>query len=181
METTTGRFARVGRWGANVAIAALLVLMLLQTCPGVPDWLFWRPRAYAELLGLQQNNWSMFTPAPDSENHRLRASIWYYDGHHVVWRSPDYDQQSWWERFVGHRRSEYIDEIHSPFYAPALPGLARWLGETNRKTAGVEGRLETIAIHVESTTIPDPRIKGWKRHRPEKFEHSSLLFSEDYP
>jgi len=172
---------RLRRWGMNALVALVLALMLLETTPGVPQWLSWRPHMLAEGLGLWQFTWSMFTPEPDNENHRLHATIEYYDGHTAQWRSPEYRAESWWQRFVGHRRSEYIDEIHSPWYGPAHPGFARWLTDLHRQDASEAGRPKHIEIYVETTDIPDPRIRGWKPHRPAKFEHETLLFMEDYP
>ncbi len=172
---------RAKKWGANALIAVVLALMVLQMAPGVPDWILWRPHTLAEATGLWQFTWSMFTPAPDAENHRLRATIEYYDGRTVQWRSPEYREESWWQRFVGHRRSEYIDEIHSPYYDAALPGMARWVIASHRADESERGRPKRIEIYIEATDIPDPRLKGWQPHRPAKFESETLVFTEDYP
>lgn len=179
--STNGRWHRLQRWGTNALIASLLALMLLQTMPGVPEWLGWRPRAIADATGLWQFNWSMFTPDPDNENQRLRATITYHDGQTIEWQSPMWHEQSAWQRFVGHRHSEFFDQLYSPFNGPALPGFARWLAQSQRLNLSEDGRPQHIEIYLETTTIPDPRFGGWQAHRPATYEDVTLLHEEDFP
>ena len=173
---------RLKTWLANGCIAVLLGLLLVQVWPATPEWLSWRPRIVADALGLWQGTWGMFTPNPDSDNHRLRAVIEYYDDVWIEWTSPVFREQSQWERFVGYRRSEYIDEVRTTFNEPGWPGFARWLAKTERPDAAGPSRVKYIGIYVDSYDIPDPRIKGWKRRADlSTYDRQSLMYSEDFP
>lgn len=173
---------RARRSWTNALIALALGLMLVQTWPGVPYWLSWRPRIVADATGLWQAPWGMFTPEPDDENHRLRATIEYHDGRRVEWQSPTWADESHWQRFTGHRRAEYIDNIRTPYYAPALPGMAAWLARTHRTNFEEAGRPRRVEIHAEYYNIPDPRLNGWKvRSLSPAYEHQTQLYAEDYP
>jgi hypothetical protein len=172
---------RLRTWGANGAIVALLALMFVQTCPGIPQWLSWRLDAVASLLGLWQAGWKMFAP-PDAENHRLRAVLTYAGGRRVEWQSPDLQAQSTFARFTGHRRSEYVDAIRDPFHSPAWPGFARWLARTEGGTVEqTVARIERVEIHVDYVDIPDPRLHAWPAHDAPAERSTSLLYEEDFP
>jgi hypothetical protein len=173
---------RVRLWATNVVIGLLLALMFVQTFPGVPQWLSWRPRILADLTGTWQNSWGVFTPQPDNENHRLWAVIEYHDGHHAEWHSPEWSEQTHWQRFVGHRRSEYLDSIRDPFNTPALTGFAQWLAKTLREDATGPRRMKHVEIFAKYYNVDDPRIKGWQR-RPATpvYANETMIFTEDYP
>jgi hypothetical protein len=161
---------------ANTIIVVVLALMLLQAWPGVPIWLSWGPTYVADLLGLSQGTWSMFTPDPDNENHRLGAIIEYEDGLIVEWESPYWPDQNSFERFAGHRRSEYIDAMRNSMNSGALDGLAAWLARTQRQDGGTLA-TKRVEIFVKHQDIPDPRLRGWKlREGPPTYSRRTELY-----
>jgi hypothetical protein len=179
---TSAAWQRGRIWGLNGLIALLLLLMVLQAWPGVPDWLSYHPQRLADLTGLSQSKWGMFTPEPDNENHRLYAVIEYHDGRRVEWHSPDWPQQSNWSRFWSHRECEYYEQMRTPFFSPALPGFAAWLIKTHRQDPSDVGRAKHIEIHAQYYDLRDPRLGGWRIPAgPPVYDQSTELFSEDYP
>jgi hypothetical protein len=171
-------------WFTNSLIALSLVLLLVQTCPGVPYWLSWRPQVLADATGTWQVKWNMFSPDPDRQNHRIRALIEYHDGEVVHWQSPEWPDQSNWERFVGHRRSGYINAVQLPQFKEALPGLAHWLARTHRHNDTQLGRPKLVQIFVDYYDIPDPRLRGWNWRPIEgyaRYEHKTLIHQESFP
>ena len=100
------------------------------------------------------------------------------------WQSPDWLEQSTWERFVGFRDSEYINSLRSRGNKPALPGLARWLARTNCRNDTPLGRPELVKIYIDHYDIPDPRLHGWNWKPPERavrYEHQELVYEEFFP
>lgn len=144
---------------AWLAIAAILWTIVCDALPMAPE--SWQVAAgrVAARLGIGQGQWSMFTP-PDRANHRLWVELTLRDGQVIKDPFPDLTKQSIWQRFVGHRRSEYVDNaIMSGRQHPAVwEALA---SDMVRRHGQKGGGVAKIRIIVALAPIPDPTGDVW--------------------
>ncbi len=172
----------LGRWFVNGIVATMLVLMIAQGMPGMPEWLGQRAAWLGNRTGLWQSGWSMFAPDPDSMNHHIRAAIWYWDGSSTSWDAPQWRERSLWRKFTGARELEYYDAAESPYNEPALSGLARYLSAQLRPGPEQAHRPKRVEIWVDVYKIEDPDEHGWQPiDQPLPLTKSYLLYEEDYP
>ena len=156
---TDGLWPRLKRWMVNGVIVVLLAMVLCDAMPCAPDT--WQALVVPVVnrLGIGQGRWTMFSP-PDGENHRLRAELTLRDGRILDWHVPDLTQQSVWQRFVGHRRSEYVDNaiVFGKQYPETWEVLALRLREQYQR----DGHdVVLVRVIVEQATIPPPSGSFW--------------------
>lgn len=171
-----GRWPRLQRWLENTAIVALLAIVLCDALPFPDEW-----RAVSVLLanrlGIGQGRWTMFSP-PDAENDRIRAELTLRDGRTLdIWLSPDLTRQSLWQRFVGHRRSEYLDNliVFGRQYPEAWQVRAEALV---RQYAGQGGGVKSIRIIRQCSTILPPSGDTWS---PASQVQEEVVLRRRYP
>jgi len=156
---TDGLWSRLKLWLANGVIVVIVAMVVCDAMPFSPD--AWQAAVVPVIngLGIGQGRWTMFSP-PDGENHRLRAELTLRDGRILDWQSPDLTRQSTWQRFVGHRRSEYVDNaiVFGKQYPETWEVLALRLREQYER----EGHdVVLVRIIVEQATIPPPSGSNW--------------------
>lgn len=122
----------------------------------VADWLVEKTVPLANLTGVATSSWSMFAPAPDATNHRLRAKIEYRDGTTVEWRSPDWPRLSCWRRFWTSRELEYIDKLSYGSPQVRWFAFADYLATQNRRNSEPEGAPQRVTFIMEEALIEDP-------------------------
>lgn len=176
---------RAVRWRtiARNALAGTFVALLIgDGVPLVPA----RFRAWihplVRSLGITQTHWELFAPNPDSQNHQLTARVEFADGSVADWQTPDWRQESSWQRMLSHRYSKYFDNIRNPGYAEFWPTLADYIvRETQRaRTSAVPPRKVTITIR--EGTIPDPRFYPWPPVRERTpLDGAWVLHTQEYP
>jgi hypothetical protein len=172
----------LGKIVVNFALALLLVLMFVQTLPGVPDSLVWYASWFANRTCVAQHGWSMFAPDPDSMNHHIRAVIRYWDGRTVTWDAPEWKERTLWRKFTGARELEYFDSIEAAFNEPALEGFADYLARTHRENAELVGRPKRVEIWIDIYNHNHPDRDGWRPLSGKiPLTRSSLMWERDYP
>ena len=168
------------RWTARGIIVVVLALVICDALPLIPDdvriWL----SPVARRLGIDQGRWSMFSP-PDGANHRVWAELTLRDGQVIEHTFPDLTRQSVWERFVGHRRSEYVDNAIT--LGQQHPAVWEGLGDDLvRQHAGNGGGVSRIRIMVELSSIPPPAGSIWPRRAAEHpFDDQRVVYRRKYP
>jgi hypothetical protein len=173
------RWPQFKRWTANSVIVILLVLLVGDAMPWAPESV----RAWTEpavnRLGIGHGRWSMFSP-PDRANHRLRAEITLRDGRVVPHAFPDLQAQSVWQRFIGHRRSEYVDNaiVVGRQYPDVWNHLSDYLA---RQYAGNGGGVAQVRIIVELAIIPSPGSSPWlPRQTNLPYDDQRVVYREKY-
>src|SRR2546429_3395639 len=116
----------------NVLIAAILMIVVIDTLPQSPSALRQAIGPIAARLGINQGLWTLFAPDPDRTNTQLKAEITYRDGERRQWQGPKWRQVSAWEKWIGHRRREWFDHIISQTAAMAWDPWCRYLARILR-------------------------------------------------
>lgn len=172
-------WARLKRWTANGVIVVILALLIGDQMPLVPD----RVRGWivpvVNRLGIGQGPWSMFAP-PDRVNHRLRAEITLRDGRLLTQPIADVQSLSPWQRFVGHRHSEYADNaiVTGRQYADVWDHLADHLA---REHASEGGGVAQVRIIVELSPVPPPGSGPWlPRDHSFPYDDQRVVYREKY-
>jgi hypothetical protein len=107
---------------------------------------------------LWQGTWNLFAPIPDHQNHRLHADIVYDDTTVVEWNSPEWQSQTPWQRFTGHRESEFIENIWLDTNSVAWRDFARYL----QQHAGLPDSIpDRVILSVNTGDVPDPGQTPW--------------------
>ncbi|HUE73672.1 MAG TPA: hypothetical protein VMP01_22530 [Pirellulaceae bacterium] len=169
----------IQRCCANAAIVALLAIIVSEAFRFVPDRLRALAVVAANRLGIGQGAWVMFAP-PDQVNHRVRAEITLQDGRLIVHPFPHPAEQSSWQRFVGHRRSEYVDNavVFGRQYRELWEGCADYLA---RQYAHQGGGVAQVRIVVEFAHIPAPASTPWPpRDEPLPFDDGEVVVRRKY-
>lgn len=171
---------RLRLFGVNLLIAAALALVAIEAIPQSPPAVRSAVQPLTRRIGLAQG-WNLFTP-PDRVNTRLRAEINYADGKAMAWRSPDWPKFSPAQRFVMHRRAEWLDNIWGAGDSPALTSWARHLARSQRPDAPDADRGVEVKIIIDQAPIPSAEIRPWTSWRsPAKFDESTTLAIEKLP
>jgi hypothetical protein len=161
-------------------IVALLVVFALDTLPCTPEPVRRAMEPLLDSSGLWQGTWSLFAPIPDARNHRLRADLYFVDGTHRVWNSPDWSSQSSWQRFVGHRHSEYFEKIWEDENSAAWPAFAQDLMRRERASMPSAPAPSQVALTVIWGDVAPPSADGWNRgHGP--LDNERTFFRLIYP
>lgn len=177
MLTFWKRTSRVLAW---LAIAATVWIIFCDALPIAPE--SWQVAAgkVAARLGIGQGHWSMFTP-PDRVNHRLRWELTLRDGQVIEDHFPDLTTQSLWQRFAGHRRSEYVDNAitvarqHPAIWEALASDLVRNIGEKG-------GGVAKIRIIVALAEIPDPSGDVWDSTSKELiYDDERVVYRRKFP
>ena len=173
--------SRLRRWIVDQFIVIILLVFALDTLPCTPEPVRNLMRPLLNTTGLWQGTWSLFAPIPDSRNHRLRADFFYADGSHRVWNSPDWRTQSPWQRFVGHRESEFLEKLAEDENTSAWPGFAQSLV----KRESPKQQPERVELSIMWHEIPPPG-DAWPTttdpvpFEPASFDQERLFFTLVY-
>ena len=148
--------ARVRRRLVDAFIAGVLLLFVLDTLPCTPGRVRDVLAPLLNVTGLWQGTWSLFAPIPDARNHRLRADLFYADGSHRVWNSPDWRSQTPWQRFRSHRESEFIENVWDEENSAAWQGFAEFLARQHSGAAATDERPVRVELSVRWGDVPPP-------------------------
>ncbi len=173
-------WTKIKRWTARGIIVAVLAVVIGDAMPLVPEEIRIGLAPLARRLGIDQGLWSMFSP-PDGANHRVWAELTLRDGRVIKHRFPDLTEQSAWQRWVGHRRSEYVDNaITLGQQHPAVwEGLADYLARQHADQGGGVGRMRII---VELSPIPVPAGSVWpSRSAALPFSDQRVVYRRKFP
>lgn len=155
-------WSRLRLIATNLLIGGLLFLMLVEALALSPHALQERIQPAVRLLGIQQN-WDLFAPVPDKMNVRYQAEIEYADGQTAAWNSPDWRSQTLWQRWTGHRRGEWLDNISRTENSTAWPTWARHLAQTARPNDPHAASGATVKIIIEERPTRSPELKPWRK------------------
>ena len=145
------------------ALAAVTVVTFaLDTLPCTPSKVRNWMKPLIDMTGLWRGTWNLFAPIPDSRNHRLRADLYYPDGTHRAWNSPDWRSQSTWQRFVGHRETEFLEKISEEVNRAAWHDFAMSVARQESLRMKLPQKPEKIVLSVIWGDIPPPEGDGWK-------------------
>jgi hypothetical protein len=176
------RFDRIRLVAVNGLIAALFALILIDALPLSPLALHHAIQPIVQRLGIQQGKWNMFTPEPDSINHRLRAEITYRDGQKAVWQTPEWRSQRPWQRWIGNRHQEWHDRMLTQEAAPAWEAWARSLARSLRPDLTDADRGAEVRITYQEAPIPPAEERPWTTWRePPPFGEAWTLTIEKFP
>ena len=171
---------RLRRWLANAVILALLLMVLCDAMPIAPDECQAVVVPIVNRLGIGQGRWTMFSP-PDGDNHRLRAELTLRDGRLLDWRSPDLTRQSVWQRFIGHRRSEYIDNAIT--FGKQHPETWDVFADRLKREYELQGHdVVRIRVIVALANLPPPSGTLWpSRMKEVPFDDQRVVVRRKYP
>lgn len=150
------------RWLINLFAIVVLSCFALDTLPCTPAPIRTAINPLLDSLGLWQGTWKLFAPIPDSQNHRLRADLYYADGTHHVWNSPEWRSLSRWQRFVGHRQAEFLDKITEESFSAAWQDFARSIGRSESSRRKMPDQPVKIVLTKIWGEIPPPEGDVWK-------------------
>lgn len=151
------------RWEllVNGFVVVLLVLFALDTMPCTPQPVRQLIQPLLNLTGLWQGQWTLFAPVPDARNHRLRAEIKFVDGTQRIWQSPAWRTLSPWQRFIGHRESEFLEKIWEDDNSRAWPAFAQDLVRREQSLMDSPPEPERVVLSVLWNEIPPPAGERW--------------------
>jgi hypothetical protein len=141
---------------ATFAFVVVSGFVVLDAAPrwGVARTLAERIDPVMDVTGLWQGPWTLFAPDVDKVNMRVSAQVVFLTGVKTVWRSPDWERMSAWERFESFRYQEYVDNIRSDDNAGAWIPLARHLARMlPSRTTGPVVKVTLTRLWAE---IPPP-------------------------
>jgi len=145
------------------ALAAVIVVVFaLDTLPCTPGAVRNLIDPLIDTTGLWQGTWNLFAPIPDSRNHRLRADLFYPDGTHRVWNSPDWRSQSTWQRFVGHRETEFLEKISEDVNSSTWNDFVMSVARQESLRMTFPQKPVKIVLSVIWGDIPLPEADAWK-------------------
>jgi hypothetical protein len=177
---TDGFWPRLKRWLANGVIVVIVVMVLCDAMPFAPDR--WQAAVVpiVNRLGIGQGRWTMFAP-PDGANHRLRAELTLRDGRVLHWHAPDLTQQSVWQRFVGHRRSEYVD--NAIVFGKQYPETWEVFADRLMRQYEEQGHdVVRVRVIVELANLPPPSGSVWPpRSKELPFDDQQVVIRRKYP
>lgn len=142
--------------------AAIVLIFALDTLPCTPSAVRNLMEPLIDTTGLWQGTWNLFAPIPDSRNHRLRADLYYLDGTHRVWNSPDWQIQSMWQRFVGHRETEFLEKISDEVNRSAWHDFAMSVSRQESLRMKIPQKPKTIVLSVIWGDVSSPEGDVWK-------------------
>jgi hypothetical protein len=172
---------RLRRWGVGALAAAYLCLAAIDALPQSPPALREALKPITERLGLTQP-WYVFAPQPDSVNTRVRAEIAYADGERAVWRSPNWPELSRWERWTGHRRAAWVNNMWGQEDAVAWPAWARHVARSQRAGDPQADRGAEVKFVVSESRVRAAEIKPWKSCRvPPPLDEEWVMTNEKLP
>jgi hypothetical protein len=169
----------------NVAIGGILLVVLVEAVPGVPSRIRSLVDPWARRVGFDQDQWRMFAPDPDRQNHRIYAVVEYADGSRREWRPPDWREQTRWERFLTHRQSKFAENIANPGFVDVQKPMAEWVVREIARRGDAPGAKATrVVFWVEHGKIPDPMYFPWpsvKERHPfeEKYQFGEITFDQE--
>ena len=174
---------KVRLWVVNGFIVLLLAIMILQGMPLNMNAAIGGARYTAAWLGISHENWSMYAPEPDRQNHRLTAEIMSDDNHVLAtWSTPHWPDWSPLTRFRKHRWTEYYDNVWMNDNSACWPFLARHIYRTSKLPYTGEDKPRQVRIIRESNLLPEPTGSRWpKAAPPEAYNDSWILSIEPLP
>ena len=184
------RLGSLRRWIQNIAIIALLCLMVLQGMPLNMNAANYSARWLADWMGCGHGGWGMFAPEPDRTNHRVSAEIMDSDDHVLAtWTMPSWKKQTSLQRFRNHRWNEYYDNVWLNHHAGCWPKLAEHIVRTTKLPPVSEAPPQQVRLIAETKFLTDPRGKPgdppparWpKPVPPEGYDDRWVLSIEQLP
>jgi len=172
---------RARRWLANGLIVLLLGGALIQGLPLKLAATSNRVHWIADWAGIGHEEWNMFAPEPDHQNHRVTAEVMssfeHVAGH---WSMPRWRELSLAEHFRQHRWNEYYDHVWLNNNQVCWPALAQHaLRNAKYETSPAEEPPKQVKLLVESVTFPVPTGDRWPPPiAPEKFDDKWVLWIE---
>lgn len=140
----------------NAFIVVVVVLIFMDGFPFTAPQLRRLINAPIHLLAINQGEWSMFAPEPDTFNARLSADIEYEDGTMAQWQSPDWRRMPYFQRFLACRQLEYLEKAGNLGGANFWPGLVQYIVRTH-PGSHPDSHLKHIKIWTETAEIPSLR------------------------
>src|SRR5262245_5659101 len=175
------RLTQLHLYAVNAFIAAILLIVVIDTLPQSPTALRLAIVPIATRLGINQGPWTLFAPDPDHTNTRLRAEIKYRDGEQRQWNGPDWRQVSAWEKWIGHRRREWFDHIALQNGAPAWEAWFRHLARSERPDFADADRGAEVRVIYQEAVVPPAENRPWPSIRqPANFDDGWVLTIEKF-
>ena len=182
ISSPTANRARLRRRLVDAFIAGVLVLFVLDTLPCTPGSVRDVLAPVLNVTGLWQGTWNLFAPIPDSRNHRLRADLFYADGSHRVWNSPDWRSQTPWQRFLSHRESEFIENVWEEENSAAWRGFAEYLARQHGGATSTEERPVRVELSVRWGDVPPAEAAPWQpASQSTPLDHERTFFTLLFP
>ena len=157
--------SRLRPYAINTFIAAIIVVVLIDTLPQSPPAVKNAITPWLVRLGIRQDVWNLFAPEPDHVNTRLKAEITYRDGERREWQGPEWSKVSPWRKWIGHRHLEWYDHVALQNNSGAWESWCRYLARTQRPDfAEAERGAEVRVIYQEAVTPPADQ-RPWRSIR----------------
>jgi len=176
-----GWFPRLRLYVVNAFIAAIIVVVVIDTLPQSPPGVKNLVAPWLVRLGFRQDVWNLFAPEPDHVNTRLKAEITYRDGQRREWHGPEWSKIGPGEKWIRHRRVEWYDHVALQNNSAAWESWCRYLARTQRPDlTDAERGAEVRVIYQEATTAPADQ-RPWRSMRnPPPFDEGWVLTIEKF-
>jgi hypothetical protein len=175
-------FARFRRYAVNTLIAAVLAIVVIDTCPQSPLALRLAMTPLAVRLGIDQGPWNLYAPDPDHVNTRLKVEITYRDGERRTWLEPAWPRLSPWDKWLNHRHIEWCESMASQGGAPAWEPWCRHLARSERPEFDHADQDAEARVIYHEAAIPPADNRPWRSIRePVRFDEGWVLTIEKLP
>ncbi|WP_425614730.1 hypothetical protein NA78x_004605 [Anatilimnocola sp. NA78] len=183
MTTPLQSMTKARTMAGNLVIVFLLVLMLQQGMPLAMPAATLHARYAADWLGIGHQPWNMYAPTPDQQNHRLSAQIMSSNEHVIAtWHSPAWRDKSTWQRFWGHRWTEYYDNIWMNHHADLWPALAQHVVRDAKLKYSPDDLPRQVKLIAETKSLSSPSGSRWPAPiPPEDYDDNWVLAIEPLP
>lgn len=167
------------RIALNVFIGAIVAIVLFDTLPQSPSAVRRAIEPVLYRLAINQGPWGLFAPEPDMTNTRYSAEVTYRDGERRQWQATDWSKASPWEKWVGHRRFEWLDHIGDQKHAYVYEPWCRFIAREARPDFPNADQGAEVRILYHEAAIPDPAERPWKSFKePLPYDEGWILTIE---
>lgn len=168
----------------NCFLLTWLTVLVVDAAPEMGKWHKYLKEnldAYLDVTGLWQGEWQLFAPEPDKINVSITANVTFEDGREVVWESPGWRSMSAWQRFLGFREAEFIDNVRKQISSPVWPSFADYLVRNVKHPDDPELKPTMIVLTRHWVLIPPPNPTNVSQFpQAPAMNENFIFFAEDY-
>src|SRR6476620_9736923 len=174
-------FPRLRLRALNTLIAAIVLVVVIDTCPQTRLAVHNLIGPWLVRLGIRQDVWNLFAPEPDLVNTHLKAEITYPDGERREWHGPEWSKTTAWQKWVGHRYVEWYDHAPLRSGAASWESWCRYIARKERPEVPNADRGAEVRMIYQESLIPSPENRPWPSIRkPPVFDEGWVLTIEKF-
>jgi hypothetical protein len=174
-------FPRLRLYAVNAFIAAIILVVMIDTVPQSPEAVHALIGPWLVRLGIRQDVWNLFSPEPDFVNTHLKAEITYRDGQRREWRGPEWSKTTAWEKWIGHRYVEWYDHVALRSGSASWESWCRYIARMERPDLPNADRGAEVRMIYQEAEIPKAEHRPWRSMRkPPEFGDGWILTIEKF-